>query len=275
MSGKIFVGNDNDIATLPNKIYVGVNNKARKVKSAYVGDSNGKAKQIWPVSYIPSIYSEVEYIMNAYTANDSSYTTPSIVFSNLVLSSYSRVIIDYAITPQGRNTGWNNNTQEYIFCVNSGSRRKTFSAGFESGYSDSGRIDVLVDYMERSGTDIAVSNYVTNDIRYVADFNRSGNNYCYINDNFIVSSSVPMPDTESTVYFFCQDAHNSYPGTLIQHLQYLKLKLYKCEIYNHDELVLNAIPCLRKTDYVVGLYDTVSRQFVYQPYYYAGPVVVH
>lgn len=42
---------------------------------------------------------------------------------------------------------------------------------------------------------------------------------------------------------------------------YNKSKLYSCEIYDNGVLVRNFIPCMRKSDNEVGLYDTIGKQF--------------
>lgn len=40
-----------------------------------------------------------------------------------------------------------------------------------------------------------------------------------------------------------------------------KIKLYSFKIYHNNKLIRNFIPCMRKTDNEVGLYDTVGKQF--------------
>lgn len=63
MSGKIFVGNLSNIATLPKNILVGdSNNIAKNVKTVYVGNSSNQAVKVWPNSRVPEGYQEVEYI---------------------------------------------------------------------------------------------------------------------------------------------------------------------------------------------------------------------
>lgn len=38
-------------------------------------------------------------------------------------------------------------------------------------------------------------------------------------------------------------------------------KIYTCQIYNDDELIRDFIPCYRKSDSEIGLYDLVERKF--------------
>ena len=59
MSGKIFVGNTSNIATLPKDILVGdSNNIARKVKEIYIGNSQNQAVKVWPNQIIPDIFTQ-------------------------------------------------------------------------------------------------------------------------------------------------------------------------------------------------------------------------
>ena len=46
------------------------------------------------------------------------------------------------------------------------------------------------------------------------------------------------------------------------YVRYSKIKLYSCKIYNsYNILVRNFIPCYRKSDNVIGLYDTYTQTF--------------
>ena len=41
----------------------------------------------------------------------------------------------------------------------------------------------------------------------------------------------------------------------------MKMKLYSCQMYYEDTLIRNFIPCYRKLDNEIGMYDLVSNQF--------------
>ena len=63
MSGKFFVGNTSNIATLPKDILVGdQNNIARKVKEIYIGNSQNQAVKVWPSQIIPDIFTQLNWI---------------------------------------------------------------------------------------------------------------------------------------------------------------------------------------------------------------------
>lgn len=51
----------------------------------------------------------------------------------------------------------------------------------------------------------------------------------------------------------------SFDGSITQN--YLVGKIYSCQIYDNDILVRKFIPCYRKSDNVIGLYDTVNKSF--------------
>ena len=108
--------------------------------------------------------------------------------------------------------------------------------------------------------------------RYVIDLNRS-NGECYINNELFFIGRGSQPDISAQIAFFCANYRNTSPSSYSLSGTYLmKYRLYKCEIYNND-LVMNVVPCYRKGDHSIGLYETVSEKFFYQPNYFAGPNV--
>ena len=42
---------------------------------------------------------------------------------------------------------------------------------------------------------------------------------------------------------------------------YAKMKLYVCKMYEGNTLTRNFVPCYRKSDNVIGLYDLVGEKF--------------
>ena len=270
MSGKIFVGNTGNIATLPKNILVGnANNIAKKVKTVYVGNSQNQAVKVWPNIILPEPYQQVEYIRNLYTVSSagSDNRSPSFIIENVVVSSFSRIIVDFAITNHGRTVGWGNDTTDLIFaCYRKG---MYFTVGLES--NDYPKLWVRGKYFDNY-SDRQITTPIESDERYIIDLNRS-NGECYINNEFFFTGSGSLPDTNAMVALFCYNNRNSYPESISPLGTYaISYKLYKCEIYN-DDLVMNVVPCYRKSDHFVGLYETVSETFLYQPKYTAGPNV--
>ena len=80
----------------------------------------------------------------------------------------------------------------------------------------------------------------------------------YINDileSSISTSKTLSNNTTNPVYLFdiCQYGERINRGT--------KMKLYSCKFYDDDTLIRNYIPCYRKSDNEIGMYDLVSNTF--------------
>ncbi|MDO4813021.1 MAG: hypothetical protein Q3995_05845 [Eubacteriales bacterium] len=72
--------------------------------------------------------------------------------------------------------------------------------------------------------------------------------YPYPFSNKSLSSSL-------TLGLLCQNISNEHSRNFIG-------KLYYCQIFDSDILIRHYIPCYRKIDFVVGLYDLVNHTFV-------------
>ena len=116
-----------DKARKVKSIYVGVDGKARKIKKAYIGDANGKARLCWSGEKLPQMQA------GTFTSTGTSYTISDLQFKPVgvlaVLTtpySYKRVGNDIVITipPSGG----------YLY---SGSNHQVFqSASNAATYSD-------------------------------------------------------------------------------------------------------------------------------------------
>ena len=78
-----------------------------------------------------------------------------------------------------------------------------------------------------------------------------------INGTYYQIGSVPAQLNLSTYNFLLFTMNNT--GSVDS--RYFTGKLYSCKLYNNGVLVRNYIPCYRKIDRVVGLYDTVNDVF--------------
>lgn len=58
------------------------------------------------------------------------------------------------------------------------------------------------------------------------------------------------------VYIFGSNTGNDTPSTWQRNA-----RVYYAKIYDNNKLVKNFVPCLRKTDNELGMYDTISKQF--------------
>ena len=56
---------------------------------------------------------------------------------------------------------------------------------------------------------------------------------------------------------FPLNGNGSYPEGYVL----ASMRLYSCKIYNNEKIIRNFIPCYRKTDGVVGVYDLVEKKF--------------
>lgn len=68
--------------------------------------------------------------------------------------------------------------------------------------------------------------------------------------NFLVEN---IGSSNNTIYIFARN----YPIDL----SLSKAKIYSCKLYDNNSLVRNFIPCYRKSDSVIGLYDMVNDVF--------------
>jgi hypothetical protein len=63
---------------------------------------------------------------------------------------------------------------------------------------------------------------------------------------------TPITDTNTSILLFAINGRN-----IIQNTN----RIYNVKLYDSNELVFNGIPCYRKSDEVIGIYDTVSGTF--------------
>ena len=83
----------------------------------------------------------------------------------------------------------------------------------------------------------------------------NGNQYMRVNDKTISNMTLDTDvDTNYPIYIFGMNNGGS--------IDYIgRGRVYKLQLYDNDVLVRNFIPCYRKSDNEIGMYDTVSKQF--------------
>lgn len=100
----------------------------------------------------------------------------------------------------------------------------------------------------------------------------SGNFYnpCIVSNTRMQISLINRHYTTSTGadINFKNGTMNSYGSIYILNVNtdvatstYSSAKLYKAQIYSGDVVIRNFIPCYRKSDNVIGMYDTVEEKF--------------
>ena len=83
----------------------------------------------------------------------------------------------------------------------------------------------------------------------------SKNGY-YFNGNLITTPSQDNWTINQAIYLFAMHQGDGTSITL-----FAKTKMYACKIWESNVLVRNFIPCYRKSDNVIGLYDLVNNVF--------------
>ena len=186
---------------------------------------------------LPSEYQQVEYIESTGTQYIDTGINPI---------SSTRIDINFAYVGTTTYSGWIpilgarsiiDNVQEYyaVFINNSTLKLTT-------NYSSIDAADNSTVYIEAN-----------------KKYNLKNNQgLFYIND--ILESSISTSNTLSNntrfpVYLFDLNFHGNKMnrGT--------KMKLYSCKFYDDDTLIRNYIPCYRKSDNEIGMYDIVNNVF--------------
>ena len=277
MAGKFFIGNSNNIATLPKDILVGdSNNIARKVKGIYVGNSSNQAVKVWPT--VPEGYQEVEYIRSVYNCN--GFETGIVANSNTrIVITFMFSKIDLAELLANHETGggaWATiaapfNVPYYEYQLKTG-----FSSGLRVYHPGSYSLNYffctgfgndtysLFDETKQSLTeqDVDFVNEQLLNKKITIDLNRNRGTL-YYNDELKTTFVNTFSDlgTRDICLLSYNIGHKpSDTGVLVRSTQN-QINLYSCQIYKNNILVRDFIPCYRKTDYEPLLYDTVSESF--------------
>lgn len=100
-------------------------------------------------------------------------------------------------------------------------------------------------------TSINFGNYITQNTKFKIKVNKTG---IFIGSQQIGTFNATEDfTTTNNILIFTRN------GTTIS--AYWSGKIYSFQIYNNENMVRNFIPCIRKSDNEVGLYDTVEGQF--------------
>jgi hypothetical protein len=74
-------------------------------------------------------------------------------------------------------------------------------------------------------------------------------------DNFLIANGVNGTQESDS------DSPSGNVTLFSQERQESTGKLYYCKLYDNDVLVRNLIPCYRKSDNAIGMYDTINKVF--------------
>lgn len=282
MSGKFFVGNTSNIATLPKDILVGdTNNIARKVKEIYIGNSQNQAVKVWPNGRVPSEYQEVEYLMSVYTTNgfrtgiypDSNtrivitFMYDSISLRELctnVYGFYASIASPFRVMSHsyGIYNGFSTVLQAVYSNTSNTQIHYSFTTAFGTGNASSVSYS-LFDFYENetypsSNSVETVNNYLLNK-KITIDLNRNRGTL-YYDDELKKTFTHSFPTLSSDITLLAYNIGYEVGSVSLQATEN-KIRLYSCQIYQNNVLVRDFIPCYNKQTYDVRLYDAVNNVF--------------
>lgn len=243
MSGKIFVGNTSNIATLPKNILVGnPNNIARNVKEIYVGNSQNQAVKVWPSGRLPTGYTQLSYIQNNRTTDeqyiDTGYKPDSLTKMFLMFT-----LLDYEVNSTLFSCSGITNYEFYTVRYNG----IIFHIYFGDGYSSSSSL--TEDYYNQFVLFFNYSNGVFN-LKQAR-----GTEFVDIINTTLTNSFVNNNDTLRLLY----PLNNSFKSKANA------IRINSCTIWsnreNNNTIVRDYIPARRDDDGINGLYDLKEQQF--------------
>ena len=205
---------------------------------------------------LPNGYQLVEYIQSSGT----EYIDTEYYWNNEII----RIFFDGTVITNSTNQSFFGNEEYY----NSSSR---YFAGIIHG--SSGSYSVYVGSGSFGTISAPVGTRVTFDVRTL-----SGKNL------YVLKNDVKASDATSTTYsgtvltkqnasltsnvsttvgnIFIFANHNSQRGANNNPIQNIgAMRLYRFKLYDNGEIVRDYVPCYRKTDNVIGLYDLVNSKF--------------
>ena len=182
---------------------------------------------------LPSAYQEVEYIQSSWT---------QYIDTGLLVKPNTKVQIDMQLTSVATNIRYfavetgDNNSWWVAFVIYLDSNKQISFAN--------GNWSVL-----RTGRNWDTSRYT-----FVAN---NSSLKIYSNGTNVYTGNAPWTRTTNSannLYLLADD--NNWTATLFS-----SAKLYSCKMYEASTLVRDFIPCYRKSDNVIGMYDLVNNQF--------------
>ena len=186
---------------------------------------------IYSASRLPSAFQEVEYI-------ESSGT--QYIDTNLVATT----------TMEFELKMWqSSNAKSKIFGSRENATTKSFSLYFSTGNALTFNFygNVTAESQNYDNMVLTLKGLI------------SGNNFnCFINESLVRSISIQSVSLYSgNMYLIAYNngGNASLPNTTGQ------FRMYYCQIYDNNTLVRNFVPCYRKADNEIGLYDLVNGVF--------------
>lgn len=237
MAKEFFVGNTNNIAKKPLKIYVGnTNNVAKEAKFVFVGNSSNQAVRVYP-NKIPETYQQIEYILN------SGHT--QYIDIGVKPNSDTRIELTFKhIRRYGSSTSY-----QTFYTVYGNTLTPQIAAKPEYYNSSFTGVDV---YFGDGGT----TEYgVDPDVIHILDLNRSGGQ-TFLDNELIYSSTSTFADINFNLALF----GFSNPARI--EASTTEFNVYHLRVWKNNLFVRDMYPCYLKSDVQqVGMYDIIGSQF--------------
>ena len=197
-----------------------------------------KGQTYQDTAILPSEYQQVEYIEN--TENSYIDTGKILTQNNSVECKIKTpsTLADVTSMSFGSRDGASSNNISSNFISNiitidfNNSNYNTYRASYTN-------MQVSTEYIL----------YTSKNTRKIYNKNRN----VLVENNTICNDTITTPNTAHIFRI------NPMPQ---QHWLYGKIRLYYFKIWENDELIMNLIPCYRKSDNEIGLYDLVSNTFL-------------
>lgn len=199
------------------------------------------------MAILPSWYQEVEYIQSTATNPWTYSSTWQLIDTWYTHTPNTKVEIDYQFT--------DTTVQSRLFWVQIESSSYSTISAYINGSSKWARAfkDSTGD---RTTTDVAVD---TNRHTFVLDkssykiYTNWSQTYSWTNPN------TPTKNWYHTLPLFC--AYENTSSASNKYVQHASAKLYACKIWDNNVLVRDFVPCYRKSDWEIWLYDLANNQF--------------
>ena len=181
---------------------------------------------------LPDEYQQIEYIESTGTQYIDTGYSPN---ANTVLETELQYTIDLLSAP---NREYLNGLSGFVSPNNS---------RFAYGYSRA----VTSDYFYIGISNVNISTFVAADANKHKFIIRANGSWQI--DDRIGSQDVTEFSSQGTLYVFARNVNGINSPS--------HLRVYSYKLYEADKLVKNFIPCYRKSDNVIGMYDLVDSMF--------------
>lgn len=211
-----------------NKYYVTTRKIPTYIKYLLVKKQGGR---------LPSGYQEVEYIES---------TGEQYIDTGFILYVNNGFFIDFV--PENDPTS--SNAPNYINAGGSGGvsdERVQINTYVRSGTNLSGELQ----FFDKKNIDPKIIKNQRTTISVIDKFLTYGNG---TTEELVTSYANP---TKTSMIIFA-----SYNQALTQIYRFSKMKLYNLKLYNSNEVVRDYIPCYRKSDGEIGLYEIIEGRFL-------------